>query len=43
MYGVGVQSNFEPRLREWATGVWAAYTAQHDIARRGIGTALKMK
>jgi hypothetical protein len=43
VYGVGVQSNFEPRLREWATDVWAAYTAQHDIARRWIGTALKMK
>ena len=43
VYRVGVQSNFEPRLREWATDVWAAYTAQHDIARRWIGTALKMK
>ena len=43
VYGVDVQSNFEPRLREWAMDVWDAYTSQHDIARRWIGTALKWK
>ena len=43
VYGVDVQSNCEPRLREWATDVWDAYTSQHDIARRWIGTALKRK
>jgi Family of unknown function (DUF5946) len=41
VYGADVHSNFEPRLREWATDVWAAYTAQHDIARRWLETALK--
>ena len=41
VHGADVQSNVEPRLREWATDVWAAYASQQDIARRWIATALK--
>jgi hypothetical protein len=41
LYGVDDRTTFERRLREWATDVWDAYSSQHDIARRWIGTALK--
>jgi hypothetical protein len=43
VYDVDVQSNFEPRLREWAMDVWGAYTSQHEIARRWIREALNRK
>lgn len=42
VYDADVGTNVEPRLREWATDVWEAYTSQHDIARRWIETALKI-
>ena len=43
VYGVDVRADFEQRLREWAADVWGAYTPQHEIARRWIGTALESK
>ena len=43
VYDGGVEASFDTRLHEWATDVWEAYKSQHEIARRWIGDALKIR
>ena len=40
LHGLNRGPAFNARLQEWAADVWTAYSAQHEIARRWIASAI---